>query len=95
MKNFYYKILEMDFFRGKFIIIFWSDETTLDTGQEIELDLQDIQYLSSSEIDQYVYNSCKVDFLMYLNKLEQWKTGSFNGIKEISDSKFRKVSFND
>ena len=31
-------------------------------------------------------------FHMYLNKLDQWKADSFNGIKEISHSKFRKVS---
>ena len=92
MKNFYYKVLDMDLFEDKVSIIFWSDETSLDTGQEIELDLREIQHLSPSEIDNYIYNICKIDFDMYLNKLNQWKADSFNGIKEISHSKFRKVS---
>ena len=92
MKNFYYKILDINFFEDSVSIIFWSDETSLDTGQEIEIDLKDIQHLSPSEIDNYVYNVCKIDFNLYLNKLEQWKAGSYDGMKEISHSKFRKVS---
>lgn len=91
--KFLYKIEVIDYTENEVQIIFWNEDTVLDSGVSVVLniDFDEFKEMSDWDVDRWVYNSCKEQYKAFVKQLNAWKNKEYAGLLKAAESSYREV----
>ena len=91
--KFLYKITEIDYVKYTVHLIFWNENTMLDSGTNVALniDFDEFKEMSESDVDRWVYDKCKDQYKTFLKQLDAWKNKEYVSLLKVAESSYREV----